>query len=311
MFLIKKTQSEQCERTQISKRSDLTAIKGFVFAALSAICYGTNPLGALHLYAQGYSPETVLFYRFFTAALLLLVVILAKGSHFKISFREFGALVAFGFLFAVSSLTYYASFKFMDAGLASTLLFLYPLEVSVLMAVFFKEKIKVWTIVSIAVSMAGIALLYRGGDGAPLSTVGLVLVFISSISYAIYMVMANRIKLQMGSVKMTFYAISFCMVFLLLYSVTLGSGLPPVFMQASSWGWGFMLGAVPTVLSLIFMVKAVKIIGSTPTAILGALEPVTAVSIGVLVFGEILTVRLGIGIALILGSVVLIAAKRK
>lgn len=311
MFLNKKTQSEQCERTQTSKRSDLTAIKGFVFAALSAICYGTNPLGALHLYSQGYSPETVLFYRFFTAALLLLVVILAKGSHFKISFREFGALVAFGFLFAVSSLTYYASFKFMDAGLASTLLFLYPLEVSVLMAVFFKEKIKVWTIVSIAVSMAGIALLYRGGDGAPLSTVGLVLVFISSITYAIYMVMANRIKLQMGSVKMTFYAISFCMVFLLLYSVTLGSGLPPVFMQASSWGWGFMLGAVPTVLSLIFMVKAVKIIGSTPTAILGALEPVTAVSIGVLVFGEILTVRLGIGIALILGSVVLIAAKRK
>ena len=310
MFLIKKTQSEQCERTQTSERSDLTARKGFVFAALSAICYGTNPLGALHLYAQGYSPETVLFYRFFTAALLLLVVILAKGSHFKISFREFGALVAFGFLFAVSSLTYYASFKFMDAGLASTLLFLYPLEVSVLMAVFFKEKIKVWTIVSIAVSMAGIALLYRGGDGAPLSTVGLVLVFISSISYAIYMVMANRIKLQMGSVKMTFYAISFCMVFLLLYSVTLGSGLPPVFMQASSWGWGFMLGAVPTVPSLIFMVKAVKIIGSTPTAILGALEPVTAVSIGVLVFGEILTVRLGIGIALILGSVVLIAAKR-
>ena len=290
---------------------NLQTLKGFIFAALSAICYGTNPLGALHLYAQGYSPETVLFYRFFTAALLLLVVILAKGSHFKISFREFGALVAFGFLFAVSSLTYYASFKFMDAGLASTLLFLYPLEVSVLMAVFFKEKIKVWTIVSIAVSMAGIALLYRGGDGAPLSTVGLVLVFISSISYAIYMVMANRIKLQMGSVKMTFYAISFCMVFLLLYSVTLGSGLPPVFMQASSWGWGFMLGAVPTVLSLIFMVKAVKIIGSTPTAILGALEPVTTVSIGVLVFGEILTVRLGIGIALILGSVVLIAAKRK
>ncbi|WP_458449161.1 DMT family transporter [Fibrobacter sp.] len=292
-------------------KAGIFAFKGFAFAALSAICYGTNPLGALHLYAQNYSPETVLFYRFFTAALLLFVVILAKGSHFKISFREFGALVAFGFLFAVSSLTYYASFKYMDAGLASTLLFLYPLEVSVLMAVFFKEKIKTWTIVSIAISMAGVALLYRGGDGVPLSTVGLMLVFVSSISYAIYMVMANRIKLQMGSVKMTFYAICFCLVFLLLYSVTLGSGLPPVFTQASSWGWGFMLGLVPTVLSLIFMVKAVKIIGSTPTAILGALEPVTAVTIGVLVFGEVLTGRLIAGILLILGSTVLIAAKRK
>ena len=288
-----------------------SALKGFVFAALSAICYGTNPLGALHLYAQNYSPETVLFYRFFTAALLLLAVMLAKGSRFKITLRECGALVAFGFLFAVSSLTYYASFKYMDAGLASTLLFLYPLEVSVLMAIFFKEKIKLWTVVSIVVSMAGIALLYRGGDGVALSTVGLALVFASSISYAVYMVMANRINLQMGSVKMTFYAICFCLVFLLLYSVTLGSGLPPVLTEATSWGWGFMLGLVPTVLSLIFMVKAVKSIGSTPTAILGALEPVTAVSIGVLVFGEILTSRLIAGIILILGSVVLIAVKKK
>ena len=289
----------------------IASLKGFIFAALSAICYGTNPLGALHLYAQNYSPETVLFYRFFTAALLLLAVMLAKGSRFKITLRECGALVAFGFLFAVSSLTYYASFKYMDAGLASTLLFLYPLEVSVLMAIFFKEKIKLWTVVSIVVSMAGIALLYRGGDGVALSTVGLSLVFASSISYAVYMVMANRINLQMGSVKMTFYAICFCMSFLLLYSVTLGSGLPPVLTEATSWGWGFMLGLVPTVLSLIFMVKAVKSIGSTPTAILGALEPVTAVSIGVLVFGEILTSRLIAGIILILGSVVLIAVKKK
>ena len=289
----------------------IASLKGFIFAALSAICYGTNPLGALHLYAQNYSPETVLFYRFFTAALLLLAVMLAKGSRFKITLRECGALVAFGFLFAVSSLTYYASFKYMDAGLASTLLFLYPLEVSVLMAIFFKEKIKLWTVVSIVVSMAGIALLYRGGDGVALSTVGLALVFASSISYAVYMVMANRINLQMGSVKMTFYAICFCMSFLLLYSVTLGSGLPPVLTEATSWGWGFMLGLVPTVLSLIFMVKAVKSIGSTPTAILGALEPVTAVSIGVLVFGEILTSHLIAGIILILGSVVLIAVKKK
>ena len=289
----------------------IASLKGFIFAALSAICYGTNPLGALHLYAQNYSPETVLFYRFFTAALLLLAVMLAKGSRFKITLRECGALVAFGFLFAVSSLTYYASFKYMDAGLASTLLFLYPLEVSVLMAIFFKEKIKLWTVVSIVVSMAGIALLYRGGDGVALSTVGLALVFASSISYAVYMVMANRINLQMGSVKMTFYAICFCMSFVLLYSVTLGSGLPPVLTEATSWGWGFMLGLVPTVLSLIFMVKAVKSIGSTPTAILGALEPVTAVSIGVLVFGEILTSRLIAGIILILGSVVLIAVKKK
>ena len=229
---------------------------------------------------------------------------------FKINARECKILVAFGFFFAISSLMYYASFKYMDAGLASTLLFLYPLEVSVLMAIFFKERIKIWTVLSIVISMAGIALLYRGGDGATLSSVGCLLVFLSSVSYAIYMVMANRINLQMGSVKMTFYAICFCMFILLLYSVTLGSGLPPFFTQASSWGWGFMLGLVPTVLSLIFMVKAVRIVGSTPTAILGALEPVTAVTIGVTVFAENLTTRIMAGIILILCSTILIAVKK-
>ena len=290
--------------------SRLSSLKGFAFAAASAICYGTNPLGALHLYAQNYSPETVLFYRFFTAAILLFAVILAKGSYFKISFREFRALVAFGFLFAVSSLTYYASFKYMDAGLASTLLFLYPLDVAVIMSLFFKEKMKKSVMASIAVSMVGVSLLYNGDSGFSVSSIGWLLVFISSFTYAIYIVMANRVNLQMGSVKMTFYAICFCLCFLLLYSVTLGSGFPPVFTQASSWGWGFMLGLVPTVLSLIFMVKAVKIIGSTPTAILGALEPVTAVTIGVTVFGETLTTRLVAGIILILGSVVLIAVKK-
>lgn len=68
-----------------------------------------------------------------------------------------------------------------------------------------------------------------------------------------------------------------------------------------------MLGLVPTTLSLIFMVKAVKIIGSTPTAILGALEPITAVSIGVLVFNEVLTTRLVLGIIFILASTTLVA----
>ena len=85
----------------------------------------------------------------------------------------------------------------MDAGLASTLLFLYPLEVAVLMAIFFKEKIKKWTWISIAISMLGVALLYKGGGSTPLNPIGLLFVFISSLAYAIYMVMANFVNLKL------------------------------------------------------------------------------------------------------------------
>jgi len=198
----------------------------------------------------------------------------------------------------------------MDAGLASTFLFLYPLEVALIMAGFFKEKISLVVVISIFISLAGIALLSHGNNGVSLSAFGLLLIFISSLSYAVYIVVVNRANLQMGSVKLTFYSILFCLMCLPVYADTLGSGLPSLPSTLSQWEWGSMLGLVPTVLSLVLMAKAVKMVGSTPTAVMGALEPLTAVVIGVAFFGEVLTTRLVVGIALILGSVVLIAVKK-
>lgn len=296
--------------------------KGIFYGCLAAICYGTNPLGALNLYSSGYTPETVLSYRFFTGVVLLGLLICfhksecGEGSfvyrHFAVRGRDLKFLLLLGFLFGISSLTYYESFKFMDAGLASTLLFLYPLEVAVMMGVIFKEKLTLKTAISIFVSLLGLALLYRSGEGGvSLSTMGLVLVFVSSLSYAIYIVVVNKSNMQIDSVRLTFYAMVFCLATQLVYSITLGKGFPPIPSTPADWFWAFMLGFVPTVLSLVFMAKAVKLVGSTPTAITGALEPLTAVCIGVFVFGEAMTLRLALGIILILVAVSLLAIKKK
>ncbi|MCF0223953.1 MAG: DMT family transporter [Fibrobacter sp.] len=295
-------------------------IKGVACGVLAAICYGTNPLGALHLYQAGHSVETVLIYRFALGVCLLAGLMLLNGwrsgisirQNFAVTRRALCVLILLGFLFAGSAFGLFASFNYMDAGLASTLLFLYPLEVAIIMGVFFREKLNLRTAASIAISMVGLALLYRGGaGGGALSTMGLLLVFASSVSYAIYIVVVNRAGLQMGSLKLTFYAMLFCLMFILICAIACGCGLPPVMHSVGEWMWAFMLGLVPTVLSLVFMAKAVKIVGSTPTAIMGALEPLTAVTIGVLVFDEVLTFRLATGIVLILAAVTLIAIKRK
>lgn len=265
-------------------------------------------MGALFLYRDGFSPESVLCYRFATAIVLLALLMLCNRNRFSLKKREILPLAVLGFLFAFCALALYAAFNYMDAGLASTLLFLYPLEVALIMGIFYKEKITVKTVVAIALSLAGIGLLYRGGEGGTaLSSMGLVLVFLSSLTYAVYIVYVNKADLQMGPLKLTFYVMIFCLAFLLLYSVTFGSGLPPVLTAPSSWGWALMLGFVPTVLSLVLMAKAVKIVGSTPTAIMGGLEPLTAVMIGVYVFGESLTLRLSFGILLVLMSVIVLA----
>ena len=273
---------------------------------LAAVCYGTNPFGALPLYEEGVNTASVLFYRFFMAVLMLAFMLIVQRRSFGVSKGELKVLGSLGMLFAASSITYYQSFHFMDAGIASTILFVYPVMVAVIMATFFKEKVTASTITSIILALVGIGLLYRGDAGISLSTIGVLLVMVSSLTYAVYIVIVNQSSIRMSSLKLTFYVLLICMTCLLAYSFTspeLHLMLPP---SPRAWFFACWLGLVPTVLSLVFMTIAVHEVGATPTAIMGALEPLTAVAIGVMVFDESLTFRLAVGIVLILSSVLLI-----
>lgn len=279
---------------------------GILCAILSAVCYGTNPFGALPLYEEGVNTATVLAHRFGLAVILLAIVMLIKRENFKVTRHEFKVLFSLGVLFAASSITYYQSFHFMDAGIASTILFVYPVMVAVIMAVFFKERVTAMTVMAIVLSFVGIGLLYKGGEGVSLSMIGIVLCILSSLAYAIYIIVVNQSSIKMSSFKVTFYAMLVCEITLILYSFTSPELYLHVLPSPRAWSFAVWLSIVPTILSLVFMTVAVHHVGATPTAILGALEPLTAVTIGVVVFGEVLTPRLIVGILFILFAVMLV-----
>ena len=157
-------------------------VRGTLCGIVAAACYGTNPLGALPLYAEGVNACSVLFYRFSLAVLLLAVIMAVQRKSFAVTRRELAMLAGLGVTFSSSSLSLFFSFYFMSAGIASTILFVYPVMVAVIMAVFFKERVTASTVLSILLALAGIALLYKGDDGTVLSTIGVVLVFISSLT---------------------------------------------------------------------------------------------------------------------------------
>ena len=279
---------------------------GILCAILSAVCYGTNPFGALPLYEEGVNTATVLAHRFGLAVIILAVVMLIKRENFKVNRQEFKVLFSLGILFAASSITYYQSFHFMDAGIASTILFVYPVMVAVIMALFFKERVTAMTVVAIVMSLVGIGLLYKGETGASLSAMGIVLCVLSSLAYAVYIIVVNQSSIKMSSFKVTFYAMLVCEITLILYSFTSSELYLHVLPSPRAWSFAVWLSIVPTILSLVFMTVAVHHVGATPTAILGALEPLTAVAIGVVVFGELLTPRLIVGILFILFAVMLV-----
>ncbi len=281
--------------------------KGYILATIAAATYGMNPLFALPLYQAGMDPDSVLFFRYLIAIPILGVMVKARGRNFKLKQKELLSLVAMGLLVSLSSLTLFQSYNFMEAGIASTLLFVYPIMVALIMATFFREKITLLTVLCILMAVGGIGLLFKGGDGSTLSITGTLLVMTSALSYAIYIVAVNRpILKDVATLKITFYVLLFGLS-LFLVRVNFGVSL----LIPENWHLWFNLLALavfPTVISFLCTTSAIQYIGSTPTAILGALEPVTAVFFGVTVFGEELTLRIISGIILIILAVTLIIA---
>lgn len=281
--------------------------KGYILGSIAAASYGMNPLFALPLYKAGMDPDSVLFFRYLFAIPLLGIMIKARGRTFKIQRKETFPLIIMGLLVALSSLTLFLSYNYMAAGIASTLLFIYPIMVALIMAMVFKEKLALQTIVCMLLALGGIGLLYKSEDGSTLSLIGTLLVFASSLSYAIYIVGINQTSLKnVATLKVTFYVLLFGLslfVARLLYSGVLNT--PD---QWYLWGNLLALAVFPTAISFLCTTGAIQYIGSTPTAILGALEPVTAIFFGIAVFGESLTVRESIGLVMIIVAVTLVIA---
>ncbi len=232
---------------------------------------------------------------------------LIKKESFRLTCSECLKLLMMGLLFSSSSLFLFMSFTYMDSGIASTILFTYPIFVAFIMAVFFHEHVSILTVLSIAIAFVGISMLYQGEGGKALSGIGVVLVILSALTYAVYMVGINKSSLRsMSGFKLTFYSMLFGLV---LYIVRLKGGAE--LQQLTNMQQitnASLLALFPTVISLVLIARSIQVIGATPAAILGALEPLTALFVSVAVFGGILTSKNIFGIFLILLSVILIAS---
>ena len=286
--------------------------KGYLFAAISAATYGMNPLFALPLYDAGMDLFSVLFFRYLIAIPILAVMLKIRRRDFSIERKDFLPLIILGILFALSSITLFSSYHHMDAGIASTILFVYPIMVALIMFFFFKEKISAKTVACIAVALFGIALLCKSGEGAVVSIKGVLFVLGSALSYSIYIVFVNKSRInKMATIKVTLYVL--CVgwfIFAIKSLISGGLTTPPT---EKWWLWAniLALSIFPTVISLICTTEAIQYIGSTPTAILGVLEPVTAVFFGIVVFHEVITTRILIGLILVITSVTFVIAGDK
>lgn len=285
---------------------------GFINGTIAAASYGTNPLFALPLYARGLNVNSVLFYRYAIAVLIYALWLkFVKKMSFKITKKELLPIFALGVLYSISSITLFSSFQFIEAGVACTILFIYPVIVALIMSIFFKEKLTKTIIGSIFLTSIGILLLYKGKNGISLNINGIILVLFSALSYALYMIGINTIKpiQKINRAKLTFYVMTAGLT-VYIYNILTTTPLQTL-STPSMWVFAIGLALFPTIISLETITISIKLIGSTTTAILGALEPLTAIFFGIIFFHEQMTVRIASGVILILIGVSQIILNKK
>jgi drug/metabolite transporter (DMT)-like permease len=257
------------------------------------------------LLSIGIGSPTILFYRFALAAVIMAIIMLAGGYSFAIRREVVGRVILLAMLYAATAVLLLESYKYIPSGIATTIHFLYPLAVTLIMSWFYGEQTSIATYIALATSIIGVLLLAWGSHDVGDFRIGVLLVLGTVVTYALYIVgvMKSRAS-KIDSVILTLYVLLIGAMLFFIYAI-LTSGIEPIHGYVE-WRDLIMVALLCTVISDYTLILAIKNIGSTMASILGSMEPMTAVIIGVLYFGERFDMVSIAGVILIIIAVVMV-----
>lgn len=285
-------------------------IKGIAYALISSSTFGLIPLFSIPVLASGtMGVPSLLFYRFAFATAAIAVAGLALKRNFKIKPAVLVKISVLGIFYASTSMGLTMSYQYISSGAATTIHFLYPILVTAIMIAFFGEKASRTLIAASVLSIIGVALLSQGEGGGGVEPKGLLLVLMTVVTYATYIVGVNKSGVESTDpVILTFYVFVASTALFAAYAWGTGGTIEPIKDCTTMWHI-VLLALLPTVISDFTLILAIKYVGSTVTAILGSMEPLTAVLVGVFYFSESFSIKTAAGLALVLFAVTMVVRR--
>lgn len=284
--------------------------KGIFEAALSSASFGLIPLFTLPVLQAGLSIPSTLVYRFVFACLFMLGILAWQHQSLHLNFGDSLRIAFLSVLYDISAISLFKGYAYMPSGVATTLLFSYPVWTVLIEWSFFRVPLRLFSITAVVMAVVGVYFL-SGADSAShshsiSSVIGIIWEMLAGLSYAVYMVVFPRMRIsKMPSIKTTFYVFFFALLMLVAY-VSFTEGALPAIPSVKTLVCLLLLGLLPTTMSNICVIMALKKISATMVSVLGAFEPLTAMSVGILVFGEPLTINVGVGFLLVIAAVILL-----
>jgi len=277
-------------------------VKGYVSSLLSAILYGTGPLIVTLVYQRGLGVNSVSFLRVaFPVPLLALAVLLKKNASFRITGRELLQIAILALTNSVlTSQLLFRAIRYIDTGTATTLNFTYPVLVILMDRLLYRQKCPKAVRVSIVLCMLGI-LMFCNPRGV-FTWKGFFLGLASGVAFAVYVLYLDRsgIMHAMGFLPFTFYF--FLVSAVLMLPIVLLSGEMKGEIPTAGWLLCLAFALADGLLATVFQEFGVHIIGGKASSIISAMEPVTSVTLGIVLLHEQIQVRNILGVILILAA---------
>lgn len=295
------------------KKLSKNALIGYPAGIITGITYGLNPLFAVPLMKNGAATESILFFRYVFAVLILGLFLTLGRQNFRISGKQPGILLALGLLYTSSSLFLFEAYEYIASGLATTLVFLYPVLVAIIMV--FLKVVPSWPVwLSIAATFGGVLVMTQGDGTQTINPTGVLLSIGSALVYALFIVIINRSKAiaSISNSLLTFYTLTVGAIVFLGKIILSDTPITAGITSLPDWFNLIGLALLPTIVSTATLALATRNIGATKASVLGVFEPITAIIVGTFVFGEPLTANIiiGISIAMIAVTFMITVTKR-
>ena len=298
---------------EMNAKLSRNAIIGYPAGIITGITYGLNPLFAKPLMNAGASTEAILFFRYGIAVILLGAYLLLKKENFRITLKQAGVLLSLGLLYTASSTFLFEAYKYIASGLATTLVFLFPAMVAIIMV--FLKVVPSWPVwLSIAATFVGVMIMTGGTGTETVNPLGVWFSIASAFVYALFIVIINKSKVisSIPNSLLTFYALLTGTFFFIGRCLFSGADLMAGIDGGMAWCNLIGLAVLPTIVSTASLAVATRNIGATKASVLGVFEPITAILVGTMVFGEALTPNIiaGILISIVAVTFMIMLTKR-
>lgn len=287
---------------------------GVTCVLAGSIAFSGKPVLVKAVYLHGIDTTTLLALRMLFAAPLFMAMAWWAGRPVEvITRRDIMSITALGFLgYYLGSFLDLAGLQYISAGFGRLILYLYPTLVLLMSAAFLKQPLRPRQLVSLALSYAGIALVFsteaRLGDRLELTILGAALVFGSAITYATYLVAGSRLVHKFGSMRFSAYASLIATGFVMAHFFAIRPA-QALLVDGKVYALVTVLAVFSTVLPLWLMAEGLKRIGANQVSLVACAGPLATMAFASAFLGEPVTLIQIAGAALVLAGVLIISLR--